>query len=295
MEIAQINVSVTVNAGLQLAWDCYTAPAHIVNWNFASDDWCCPSATNDLRVGGKYAARMEAKDKSFGFDFEAIYEEVVPQQILSYRLSDRRKVEVFFSLADGHTEVVITFDAETQNSKDLQRNGWQAILNNFKKYTESMSILSQNKLQFQIQVNASAGACFDAMLGLSNKATYESWTSAFNPTSTYEGSWSKGSKILFVGTGEDGKMGGMVSRIADNNPNQFISIQHYGIIKNGIEITEGPEVEKWAGGSENYTFIEANGSTTILVDIDVIPEYKEYFESTYPVALQKLKQTIEQQ
>jgi uncharacterized protein YndB with AHSA1/START domain len=119
------------------AWEYYTGPEHIVNWNFASDDWCCPKASNDLKPGGKYSARMEAKDGSFGFDFEAIYDEVIPLEKIVYTMLDGRQASINFNAANKQTEVVVSFDAETQNSIELQRDGWQAILNNFKKYTES--------------------------------------------------------------------------------------------------------------------------------------------------------------
>jgi hypothetical protein len=132
------------------------------------------------------------------------------------------------------------------------------------------------------------------MLGINNKSTYEQWTALFNPTSTYEGSWEKGSKILFIGVDEKGEKGGMVSRIAENTPNQFVSIQHYGLLKADEEITEGPEVEKWANGMENYTFEESNGAVTVIVDLLNIPEeFIDYMNDAYPKALEKLKEICE--
>jgi hypothetical protein len=115
----------------------------------------------------------------------------------------------------------------------------------------------------------------------------------FNPTSTYEGSWAKGNKILFIGVDEKGEKGGMVSRIAENIPNRFVSIQHYGLLKAGKEITEGTEVEKWANGFENYTFEENNGTTTVTVDLDTTEDFLEYMNQTYPKALDKLKELCE--
>ena len=115
----------------------------------------------------------------------------------------------------------------------------------------------------------------------------------FNPTSTYEGNWDKGSKILFVGVDEKGEKGGMVSRIADNIPNQFVSIQHYGLVTANQEITEGPEVEKWANGHENYTFEENNGGTNVTVDLDTTEDFLDYMNETYPNALVKLKEICE--
>ena len=133
------------------------------------------------------------------------------------------------------------------------------------------------------------------MLGIKSKSTYEQWTSLFNPTSTYEGSWNKGNKILFIGVDEKGEKGGMVSKIAENIPNRFVSIQHYGLFKAGKEITEGPEVEKWANGFENYTFKENNGpdsdrGTTVTVDLDTTEDFLDYMNQTYPKALAKLKE-----
>lgn len=149
------------------------------------------------------------------------------------------------------------------------------------------------RTQYKIDIKAPASTVYKTMLGLEDKSTYEAWTAEFNPTSTYEGNWQKGSKILFIGTGEDGEKGGMVSEIAENIPNQFVSIRHLGIVKDDTEITSGEEVEAWAGGLENYSFEENNGMTTLTVDIDMVEDYIDYFDVAYPKALNKLKQTIE--
>lgn len=147
--------------------------------------------------------------------------------------------------------------------------------------------------KFNVSINAPANKVYDVMLGISNKSTYEQWTALFNPTSTCEGSWNKGSKMLFIGTDEKGEKGGMVSEIFDNIPNQFISIRHYGLLKANVEITEGPEVEKWANGFENYTFVENNGTTTVTVDLDTTEDFLDYMNQTYPKALGKLKEICE--
>jgi uncharacterized protein YndB with AHSA1/START domain len=137
MSFSKIKIEATVNAPLQQVWDAWTKPEHITKWNFASDDWQCPWAKNDLRVGGKYAARMEAKDGSFGFEFEAIYDEVTDQKKITYTMGDGRKATTDFENLGGKTKVTTVFDAEKQNSEEMQKGGWQAILNNFKKYVES--------------------------------------------------------------------------------------------------------------------------------------------------------------
>lgn len=132
----KITIKATILADKQKVWNCYTQPEHITQWNFADPGWHCPRATNDLKVGGRYVARMEAKDGSFGFDFVAVYKEINEGENFTYEFGGRRAT-VEFKETNGQTEVTITFDPENENSIELQRQGWQAILNNFKKYTET--------------------------------------------------------------------------------------------------------------------------------------------------------------
>lgn len=133
----KITISATVNAPIQMVWDLWTNPEHITKWNFASDDWQCPGAENELKVGGKYSARMEAKDGSFGFDFEAIYDKVIHQKELSYTMGDGRQATTIFESNGNQTRLTTTFDPENENPPEMQQEGWQMILNNFKKYTEN--------------------------------------------------------------------------------------------------------------------------------------------------------------
>lgn len=137
MDINEISIKAEAKAGIEKVWDFYTKPEHIVNWNFASDDWHCPRAENDLRVGGTYSARMEAKDGSFGFDFSAIYDDVVENEKIVYTMEDGRKVETEFQDSGDSTTVTTKFEAESENPIEMQREGWQSILDNFKKYTEA--------------------------------------------------------------------------------------------------------------------------------------------------------------
>ena len=132
-----ITVDATVNAPVEKVWKFWTEPEHIKQWNNASDDWHTPRAENDLRVGGKFLSRMEARDGSFGFDFEGIYNEVEPLSVIAYSMSDGRQVRTVFEREGDKTKVTTHFDAETQNSIEMQQGGWQAILNNFKKHAEA--------------------------------------------------------------------------------------------------------------------------------------------------------------
>jgi uncharacterized protein YndB with AHSA1/START domain len=137
MEQKKITIQATVSAEKSKVWDYWTKPEHITKWNFATDDWQCPRAENDLRPGGKYNARMEAKDGSFGFDFEAVYDEVIEQEKITYTMGDGRQVTTNFEDLGGQTKVTTTFDAEGVHDAEMQRAGWQAILDNFKRYTEA--------------------------------------------------------------------------------------------------------------------------------------------------------------
>ena len=135
-----ITVSTHIQAPIERVWKCWTKPEHIQAWNAASDDWYTPHASNDLRVGGKFLARMEARDGSAGFDFSGTYTDVVPGKRLAYALDDGRGVEVAFTpIHDRETFLEDTFDAETEHSLERQRDGWQAILNRFKTYVENLN------------------------------------------------------------------------------------------------------------------------------------------------------------
>lgn len=136
MNNIKITVSIIVSADIGSVWDAWTKPDRITKWNFASDDWQCPSVENDLKVGGKYFARMEAKDGSFGFDFEAIYDKVIPRGEIAYTMLDGRQVATTFEDLGTQIKITTTFDAETLNAIEMQEKGWQLILDNFKRYVE---------------------------------------------------------------------------------------------------------------------------------------------------------------
>ncbi|MES2516623.1 MAG: SRPBCC family protein [Bacteroidota bacterium] len=137
MEKIIISVESTINAPLTTVWDCWTNPEHIKGWTFASDDWHSPIATNDLQTGRKFLTRMEAKDGSFGFDFEGTYTLVEPLKKIEYVLADEREVKIAFIDEGNSIKVIESFNPENENPIELQQGGWQAILNNFKKYVES--------------------------------------------------------------------------------------------------------------------------------------------------------------
>lgn len=134
-----ITVETQVNGPVEKVWELWTNPVHIVHWNQASDDWHTPWAENDLQVGGKFRSRMEARDGSFGFDFGGVYDVVEENQLIEYTIGDGRKVRIEFIEEGSSTHVTESFEAESINPVELQRGGWQAIVDNFKKYAESIS------------------------------------------------------------------------------------------------------------------------------------------------------------
>lgn len=135
----QITVETVVQAPVSRVWQCWTNPEHITKWCFASDDWCAPVATNDVRVGGVFTTRMEAKDKSAGFDFGGTYTVVEEEKRLDYVMNgeDERKVSILFTVVGEGCRVTETFEAESENPLEMQRAGWQSILENFRQYVES--------------------------------------------------------------------------------------------------------------------------------------------------------------
>ncbi len=284
-----ITVTTEVHTTIEKVWYLWTNPKHIVFWNNASDDWHTPKAENDFRIGGKFTYTMAAKDGSAEFDFEGIYDEIVKHKLISYHIVDGREVKVEFKQVGDTTTIIETFDPESTNPRELQQSGWQSILNNFKSYAENFGKLET--LHFEININASVDKVYLAML---DEKIYVEWTSVFNPTSHFKGTWAKGSRIHFLGINSEGKTEGMIGVVKENIPNKFVSIEYIGMLMDGRVITSGLDLEGWIGAHENYTFSTANGMTLLTVDLDANYQFKSYFLKTYPKALAKLKSICEQ-
>ena len=136
-QVTKITVEAVIEAPIGKVWKAWNTPEDIMNWNTADPGWHCPSSENDLREGGRFRNRMEAREGSFGFDFEGSYDKVELHREISYTMSDGRKATTLFSEEEGSTRVSTSFDAETENDPEFQKQGWQAILNSFKNYVES--------------------------------------------------------------------------------------------------------------------------------------------------------------
>jgi uncharacterized protein YndB with AHSA1/START domain len=282
-----VKVEATINAPVEKVWKAWSGPEHIVKWNNASEEWHTTKTENAFREGGTFYSRMEARDGSHGFDFTGEYKKIDKHKEIEYILDDGRRVQVLFDPAGNETRVTEIFDAEQSHPVEMQKAGWQAILDNFKKYVERLG--KMETLHFEIVIDALPEKVYGKML---DERHYSEWTSEFGADSHFKGSWDKGSKILFIGTDQEGNSGGMVSRIKENIPGKFLSIEHLGIIRDGMEVTTGPETE-WAGALENYTFFQEDDKTLLEIDMDVTLEFKSMFLETWPRALNKLKAICE--
>ena len=157
----KITVRADIAAPINQVWTAYTSPKYIVKWNFASSDWQSPSAKNELEPGGSFSYRMEAKDGSMGFDFEGVFQKVQPNELLSYVMGDGREAVVTFGDLGNLTRVTVTFEAEQMNPEELQQQGWQAILDNFKKCVEDFQ---HDSMHFEIEIEAPVSKVFELML-----------------------------------------------------------------------------------------------------------------------------------
>lgn len=283
-----LNIRATVNAPLARVWLFFTHPNHIVRWNGASDDWHCPQASNDLKVGGRFNYRMEARDASFAFDFEGTYTAVEPQKFIAYVMDDDRRVEISFEAKGDTTIVSEQFEAEAMNPEEMQLAGWQAILDNFKRHTERA--VGDKPLHFEQMIAASPEKVHRLML---EDVTYREWTAIFNPGSYFEGSWDEGAEIRFIGHNENGQKEGMIGHIAVHKPRQYVSIAYNGVVDKGVDRFTGPDVEALTSGREEYRFVARDGQTLLVVDMDDPGPYADYFTETWPLALQKLKEICE--
>jgi uncharacterized protein YndB with AHSA1/START domain len=283
-----INIETTVNAPIEKVWQTWTSEHAVTKWNSASPDWHTPTAHIDLKPGGKFCYRMEAKDGSFGFDFSGVFNEVISAAYLDITLDDSRKMTVTFSAKGDTTHIAESFEAEDQNPLELQRTGWQNILDNFRKYMENLH--EQIGLHYEIKIDAAAQKVYDTMI---DQEKYSQWTAAFCPVSYYVGNWNKESKISFIGEDEKGEKGGMIAKVAENIPAKFISLQYLGVLKGDQEINSGEEVDVWKGSFENYTFKEHDGATLLSIDLTGTKELEEFFNNAWPAALTILKDLSE--
>jgi len=284
-----IEIETLVDAPVEQVWDYWTLSRHMIRWNAASPDWCTTCAENDLRPGGNFHARMEARDGSFGFDFRGTYTNIIKHKLIEYKLEDGRMVKIEFEPQHDQTHILERFEPEQQNALDLQKTGWQAILDSFKRYAEKRKL--SDLLVYDCEIKADHTKVFRALY---DPELYRQWTVSFNPSSRYEGKWERGATIRFLGEDHNGKTGGMISKIREHIPDKFISIEHLGMVDADREIMHGSEVDSWKGVLENYTLSHADGRTLLIVDLDPVDQQStNYFNDMWPKALHMLKSLCE--
>lgn len=297
-----IVISADVLASANDTWNFFTHAKHVIRWNHASDDWHSVSARNDVREGGKFLFRMEAKNGSFGFDFSGVYERIEKPARLQYRLDDGRMVDVRFEPATNPatnthetseaTNVTISFDPEASHSIAMQREGWQAILNNFKAYAQLHAEKRWEVFLFEITINAPPRTVYEAV---TDKELFSCWTRVFHPSSLYEGSWDAGAKILFLGLDAQGCPEGLSAVVTDNIPHSLIALRYVGVVSAGAETTTSEDALAWRDARERYVFRSAQGgkATELLVDTDVLAGDCENFQAKWNEALAELKKICE--
>jgi len=279
-----ITIETTINSPLEKVWKLWNDPHHIKQWNAASDDWHTTQSSIDLRVGGKFSSTMAAKDGSMSFDFAGVYTAVSKTQLIEQTLDDGRKLRVEFSSENGKTKVVETFEPESTNSLEMQRGGWQAILDNFKKHAERLNTYEQ--LNFSITINAPKKKVWDTMLGIE---TYKKWTSAAWPGSYYEGEWKDGETLFFFGPDKSGTK----AKLVELRPYVFVKAEHVACFDKGKEDTQSEMAKVWIGSTESYAFTEKDGHTTLDVTMHVTSGWADMFKKDWPKAMNKLKEICE--
>jgi uncharacterized protein YndB with AHSA1/START domain len=290
MSTAPISVSVRLQLPPQMVWKLWNDPAQMVRWNAASDDWHTPVADNDLRVGGKLQTRMEARDGSFGFDFEAVYEVVDAPNRLVYRLGDGRGVELDLRAEGEETVLTQRFEPEKEFPVELQQQGWQAILDNFKRWAEAYRGVTA--VHFAQEVRMAPSALAELML---QELPYRYWTAVFDPSSHYVGDWKEGSTVDFLCDLPDGRQRGTRALVANFRPGQYIRLVHQGLVEGDTFINSGAEAEAWLGLNEIYSFSPREYGCLLTVDVDVPEKYADYLTTQWPLALARIRELAETQ
>ena len=278
-----ISISVTIKSDIHTVWKSFTETKHIVNWYFASPDWHAPTAEHDFNNGGKFSIRMEAWDESFGFDYTGTYDKIVDFKEVVYTLDDGRKVDTSFMQTGDEIVVSQDFQADEGIDVEMQRMGWQGILNQLKKYVESKTVV----FEVEADINASADTVWDC---LTKNEIYKKWSKAFSPNSEFKGDWDKGKHIDYIDIGK----GGTRALVEGVELNKFIQQRHIATITAENEIdTKSDSAKHWIGTIENYTLKDIGGAIRFTVHIECHEQFREFIESSWNTAILDFKRVCE--
>jgi uncharacterized protein YndB with AHSA1/START domain len=277
-----ITVQTTLHAAVEKVWKLWTNPVDITNWSTPSPDWHTPKASHNLKPGGEFLYRMEARDGSLGFDFSGTFDVVKPNTQLAYTIADGRKVNIQFEQQGNKTILTETFEAEEENSIEMQRAGWQAILDSFKRYVEKYILI-----EFTIQIQTSKQKVWETMF---HPDTYLEWSNAGWKGSTFKGTWAEGERMKFISPSGEGTLVTLVS----HKPYEYSHAKHIAVLLKGdVEDFESELAKGWIGIHERYTFAEEKGVTTLKINITTTAEWEGMFNDGWPKALKKLKEICE--
>lgn len=282
----KITVSTIVNCNRDKAWRIWNDPFAIREWHTASPDWHTPRAVNNLKEGQTFSYRMESLDGTNGFDMEGQYTRIVQRNLIEYTMADGRQVSIAFEEKDGKTYITEIFDPENVNPAELQRQGWQNILDNYKARAEKETELCP--LHYEILIGVRPALVYRTM---TDSKQFRVWASAFCEGSYFEGSWQKDAEIRFLATNERGEKAGMIGRVIENIINEYILIRYSRSFDESKE--HDSSSERWNGAKEIYRFQSKGEKTLLKVDLTVLPEYKNFFNKTWPAALEKIKELSE--
>jgi len=280
-----ITVSIEINERLDLVWEKFTRADHIVNWYFASPSWHAPSANVDFVDGGMFSIRMEAWDKSFGFDYKGKFQRITPMKSIQYILEDQREVLTSFTEYESAVKITQTFESEDANNLELQKQGWQATLESFKRYVETDFLIFES----HIDIHASQEVIWDSITQLEK---YQIWTKAFSENAIFHGQWRQGETLDFI-TPNRGGTRVLVDALI---PNNSIHLVHTAVITpDNQSDSTSPSAKPWVNTIENYELINKDNIVTFVAHIECHRSFYDFMKSSWDKALVDLKSYNESQ
>jgi uncharacterized protein YndB with AHSA1/START domain len=285
--MSTISISQNIKASPSQVFESYLNPKDNQRWQNAGGGWSTGFVNIDAQNGGRFEAEFKAADGVNDFVFGGTFDQIIPNQKINYTMDDGRKSEVLFEeISPNQTKVSINFEAENQNSAELQQQGWNQILVNFKTFVERKVNPKNAILVKNIEIKTSKEKVWETLL---DQQSYQKWTAIFCEGSYYEGEMKLNNKIWFLSPGKSG----LSSLVKVLIPGFQVSFEHLGAVKNGVEDFESPEFLGWKGARETYTLTEKNGITNLEIYQDLTKTELEMFDKMWDKSLQKIKELSE--
>lgn len=286
MSVHVITITTTIQAPIHTVFESYLSPADNLRWNTAGEGWTVSHTTINPVIGGTYSIGFKSPDGANDFDFGGVYTNIIPDQLITSILDDGRHVKVLFEEKDNEAIVTIEFDAEQENSLELQEQGWGKILTHFKQFIERKSKPTHRSILKTIDIHASVEKVWDVLL---QDQSYRQWTKVFDEDSYYEGEMKYQGKIKFLSSHN----GGLASNVHVYIPYYQISFEHLGVIIDGVEDFDNPQFADWKGARETYTLTPQGSSTHLEIYVELTQEEYEYMSNLWDQALIKIKDLAE--